>query len=210
MFFKELQLGAPQTIYAYASTRKVGFFQNLPTPDCQSNANMVTWEYPARGSLPPLKLFWYDGGMKPHRPPELDSDMEFRNSGLLFIGDKGMLIAGYYGGNPLGSRRSSDGPGALEGGILLPQKKFRGFQPPPKTLRRVDDHYGEWTQACKEGKETVCPVTFGCEMTELALLGSLALRTRRVLQWDAGKMRITNNRQANALIDPPYRTGWEL
>lgn len=212
IFFKELQLGAPKTVYGYASTRNTGFFQNLPTPECQSNANMVTWEYPARGNLPPLKLYWYDGGMKPHRPPELDPGMEFRNSGLLFVGEKGKLIAGYYGGNPLGNRRGSDsgGPGALEGGILLPQDKFRDFQPPPKTLRRVDDHYGEWTQACKEGRETVCPVTFGCEMTELALLGSLALRTRRLLQWDTENMKITNNRQADNLIDPPYRAGWEL
>jgi predicted dehydrogenase len=213
IFFKELKLGAPTTVYSYASTRNTGFFQNLPTPECQSNANMVTWEFPAREKLPPLKVFWYDGGMKPHRPPELSSRVEFRNSGLLFVGEKGKLIAGYYGGNPYGGRRSNNGgdaSGALEGGLLLPEDKFRDFEPPPKTLRRVEDHYGEWTQACKEGKETVCPVTFGCEMTEMALLGTLALRTRRVLQWDAGNMRVTNNRQANDFIDPPYRDGWEL
>lgn len=212
MFFKELQLGAPETVYAYASTRQIGFFKNLPTPECQSNANMVTWEYPARGNLPPLKMYWYDGGMKPHRPPELDERIEFRGSGLLFVGEEGKMIAGYYGGNPLGNRRRSggDSPGALEGGILLPQEKFRDFQRPSKTLRRVEDHYGEWTQGCKEGKETVCPVHFGCEMTELALLGSVALRSRRVLKWDAQNMRITNNSQANDFINPPYRSGWEL
>ena len=69
--------------------------------------------------------------------------------------------------------------------LLLPQEKFRGFQAPPKTLHRVDDHYGEWTQACKEGKQTVYPVNFGCVMTELALLGAVALGTRRVIRWDA-------------------------
>jgi len=213
IFFKELKLGAPTMVYGYASTRNTGFFQNLPTPECQSAANMVTWEFPAREDLPPLKVYWYDGGMKPHRPPELGPRLEFRSSGLLFVGEKGKLIAGYYGGNPYGGRSSNnDGgtSGALEGGLLLPEDKFRDFQPPPKTLRRVEDHYGEWTQACKDGKETVCPVTLGCEMTEMALLGTLALRTRRVLQWDAGNMRVTNNKQANNLIDPPYRAGWEL
>jgi len=213
IFFKELRLGAPRTAYGCASTRNTGFFQNLPTPECQSNANMVTWEFPARGDLPPLNVYWYDGGMKPHRPPELDPRIELRNSGLLFVGEKGKLIAGYYGGNPFGSR-SSDGDGGvsrgLEGGLLLPEEKFRDFEQPPKTLRRIEDHYGEWTQACKDGKETICPVHFGCEMTEMALLGAVALRTRRVLQWDAENMRVTNNKQANEFLDPPYRKGWEL
>jgi len=213
MFFKELQLNAPTTIYGYAATRHIGFFQNLPTPECQSNSNMVTWEFPARGNLPPLSVYWYDGGMKPHRPHDLDASIEFRNSGLLFVGEKGKLIAGYYGGNPFGGSRGDGDSGAsrgLEGGLLLPEEKFRDFQQPQKTFRRVDDHYGEWTQACKEGKETDCPVHFGCEMTEMALLGTLALRTRRVLQWDAENMRVTNNKQANGFVDPPYRAGWSL
>jgi predicted dehydrogenase len=213
MFFKELRLEAPRIVYGYASTRNTGFFQNLPTPECQSSANMVTWEYPARGNLPPLNVYWYDGGMKPHRPPELDSRIELRNSGLLFVGEKGKLIAGYYGGNPFDSSRGDDDGSTtrgLEGGLLLPEDKFRDFEQPPKTLRRVEDHYREWTQACKSGKETICPVHFGCEMTEMALLGAVALRTRRVLQWDAENMRVTNNRQANDFLDPPYRKGWEL
>ncbi len=96
-------------------------------------------------------------------------------SGLLFVGDKGKLLAGYVGGNPFGHR-------GLSGGLLLREKKFRGFQDAAKTLRRCDDHYVEWTQAYKSGARTVCPIKFGCEMTGMALLGALALRTGRVLE----------------------------
>ena len=215
MYFKELQLGAPTTIYGYGSTRHKGFFDFVSTPECQSNANMVTWEYPARGKLPPLKMHWYDGGMKPHRPDELDHRLQMPGSGILFVGEKGKLIADYYGGNPFGRRRSDDGSNSLrglDGGLLLPEEKFRDFKQPPKTLHRCErkDHYREWTQACKNGERTICPVEFGCEMTEVALLGALALRTRRVLEWDTEVMRVTNNEQANSLVDPPYRAGWSL
>ena len=204
VYFKELQLGAPTTVYGRGSTRHKGFFQFVSTPECQSHANVVTWEFPARGKLPPLNVHWYDGGMKPHRPAELDQSMQLPGSGLLFVGTKGSLIAGYSGGNPFGRRRG------VEGGLLLPEEKFRDFQQPPKTMRRCDAHYREWTQACKSGGRTVCPIEFGCEMTEMALLGALALRTRRVLAWDAKSMRVTNSAEANKLVDPPYRKGWPL
>jgi predicted dehydrogenase len=207
IYFRELQLGAPKIVYGDGSTRYDGFFQFVSTPECQGSANMVTWEYPARGNLPPMKLHWYDGGMKPHRPDELDKKMELTKSGLLFVGEKGKLIAGYYGGNPF----NKQGRG-FAGGLLLPEENFKDFQQPPKTLRRCEqtEHYHEWTQACKQGKPTICPIEFGCEMTEVALLGALALRIKRVLEWDSQAMRVTNNEQANSLVDPPYRTGWSI
>jgi hypothetical protein len=182
----------------------------VATPECQSHANMVTWEFPERGDRPPLNVHWYDGGMKPHRPVELDPKLTMPNSGLLFVGEKGKLLAGYSGGNPF---RTSDGDApqrGVNGGLLLPEEKFRDFEDPPKTLRRVPEHYREWTEACKSGDRTVCPIEFGCEMTEMGLLGSLALRTGRVLEWDAGAMRITNDEEANRLLDPGYQNGWSL
>jgi hypothetical protein len=126
-------------------------------------------------------------------------------SGLLFVGEKGKLMAGYGGGNFLSGR-------GFRGGLLLPEDAFRGFEEPPRTLRRVPDHYGEWTQACKAGEPTVCPVELGCEMTEIGLLGALALRMGdgRLLAWDAEALRITNDEEANGYVDPPYRAGWSL
>jgi hypothetical protein len=142
--------------------------------------------------------------MKPHRPLELDAGVQLPEAGLLFVGEQGKLVAGYSGGNPFGRSHG------IEGGLLLPEKKFSDFKQPDKTLYRCNDHYGEWIKACKAGTRTVCPVEFGCEMTEMALLGALALRTKRVLAWDAEAMRVTNHADANKYVDAPYRDGWTL
>ncbi len=209
VYFRELRLGAPATVYGYGSTRHKGIIQPVATPECQSHANMVTWEFPARGDLPPLAVHWYDGGMKPHRPPELDRSIQMPLRGLLFVGEKGKLLADYGGGDPF--RRGTSGQvRSLAGGMLLPEDEFQDFQQPPKTMPRCTDHYLEWTQACKQGTRTVCPIEFGCEMTEMALLGALALRTGRVLRWDAAAGRVTDDPDANRLVDPPYRKGWTL
>jgi len=204
-YFKELRLEAPTTIHGHASARQEGWFKQVSTPECASVASTVTWEFPARESLPPLSVHWYDGGMKPHRPVELDHRLALPAAGVLFVGENGKLITGYGGGYPFGPLGHR-----LSGGLLLPEDKFRDFQQPPPTLRRVEDHYGEWTQACKTGASTVCPIEFGCEMTEMAQLGALALRTGRVLEWDAKAMKVTNSEKADALVDPPYRPGWSL
>ena len=204
-YFKELQLEAPATIHGSPSARQEGWFKQVSTPECASVASMVTWEFPARGSLPPLSVHWYDGGLRPHRPVELDHRLALPAAGVLFVGDHGKLITSYGGGYPFGPRGHK-----LSGGLLLPEEKFKDFVQPPPALRRVEDHYKEWTQACKTGAKTVCPIEFGCEMTEMALLGALALRTGRVLEWDAKAMKVANSDQADGLIDPPYRAGWSL
>ncbi|MHC4118950.1 MAG: Gfo/Idh/MocA family protein [Planctomycetota bacterium] len=203
-YFKELKLGTPTTVYGRGSIRHKGFFQFVSTPECQSHANTVTWQFGERAGLPPLTVHWYDGGMKPHRPFELDNNVQLPDTGLLFVGEQGKLLTGYAGGNPFGRSRG------IQGGLLLPEKKFRDFKQPAKTLYRCNDHYGEWIRACKAGTRTVCPIEFGCEMTEMALLGALALRTKRVLAWDAEAMRVTNHADANKFVDPPYRDGWTL
>jgi len=112
-------------------------------------------------------------------------------------------MAAYSGGRFLGQR-------GFRGGLLLPEEKFRDFPEPPRSLPRVEDHYGEWVRACKTGTQTVCPIGLGCEMTEVALLGALALRTGQLLEWDAAAMRVTNDPEANALVNPPARAGWSL
>jgi predicted dehydrogenase len=212
IFFNELQLGAPKAVYGYGSSRHEGFMKPVDTPECQGNSNIVTWIFPARGNLPPLKVHWYDGGMRPQRPDELDYRTAMPRDGLLFVGDKGKLLAGYYGGNPF--RRTAGPARGFDGGLLLPEERFRDIQQPPKTLVRCEqtDHYREWTQACKTGVPTVCPLEFGCQLTEMALLGALALRTGngRVLEWDAPAMRVTSDDAANRCVDPPYRAGWQL
>jgi hypothetical protein len=204
-YFKELRLEAPTLIHGSSSTRQEGWFKQTSTPECASAASLVTWDYPERGGLPPLRVHWYDGGLKPQRPAELDHRLGLPASGVLFVGEQGKLITDYAGGypfGPLGRKRS--------GGLLLPEEKFKDFDQPAPTLPRVADHYKEWTQSCKTGATTACPVEFGAAMTETALLGALALRTGRILEWDSPAMKVGNSEVADGLVDPPYRAGWSL
>jgi len=214
-YFEELRLQAPAVIYGYRSTRYDDISQPAPTPETEGAANMVVWEYPARDGMPALKMHYYDGGMKPFRPAELDRNIPLPQEGVLFIGDNGKLLTSYYGGNPFapfGRPAAAGAPHALAGGLLLPVSKFQDFPQPPKTLPRCErpDHYTEWIRSCKNGTPTVLPIDFACQLTEVALLGTLALRTEKVLEWDAASMRVTNDAAANQFVSPPYRAGWNL
>ena len=116
-------------------------------------------------------------------------------------------IAGFSGGNPFG-KQGRGGPG----GLLLPEDRFRGLTPPPRSLERCPpgEHYRDWVRACLEGRPSLCPVEFACDMTEVALLGTAALRTKRHLAWDHAAGRVTNHESANEVIQPVYRDGWTL
>lgn len=214
-YFEELRLQAPSVIYGYRSTRWDDIAVQTKTPETEGSANMVVWEYPARGEMAPLKMYFYDGGIKPVRPAELDHGIALPNEGVLFVGDNGKLMTSYYGGNPFapfGRAPRAGAPSALPGGLLLPATKFKAFPQPAKTLARCekDDHYTDWTRSCKKGTPTALPVEFACQMTEVALLGTLALRTEKVLEWDSASMRVTNLPEANGFVEPPYRAGWKL
>jgi hypothetical protein len=104
------------------------------------------------------------------------------------------MISGYYGGK----------------NVLLPESKFRNFEPPPKTLARTAGHYKEWVEACKHGGPTNCNFDLGSRMTEIALLGKMAARSARPLEFDSAGPAISNDTEANSWINPPYRSGWEL
>jgi hypothetical protein len=107
--------------------------------------------------------------MRPHRPVELDGQKQLPTNGLLFVGTKGKMLTGYYGGRLL----------------LLPEKRFKDFQAPAKTLPRSIGHYREWIQAAKGGKPATCNFEVGGRIVEVALLGTLAARTARYLEWDS-------------------------
>jgi predicted dehydrogenase len=215
-YFEELQLSTPKVIYGARSTRYADISTALPTPETEGNANQVAWEYPARGNMPPLNMFFYDGGLKPPRPAELDHSIPMPHEGVLFHGDNGKLMASYYGGNPFAPfgrmPRGVTKVKGLPGGLLLPESKFKDFPQPAKTLPRCEraDHYTEWTQNAKLGKPTSLPIEFACQLTELALLGTIALRTEKVLEWDSTSARITNEAEPNQFVAPPFRKGWTL
>ena len=143
--------------------------------------------------MPPVKLSWYDGGLKPERPAELEERRKVSDEGLLFVGDKGSIMCGFTGDHP----------------VLLPESKMKAFQPPPKTLPRSPGNEREWIDACKG--EKIVPganFEFSAGVTETIQLGNVALRTRERLTWDKASMKTTP--AADKIIRPEFRQGWTL
>ena len=150
----------------------------------------VRYEFPARENLPPVKLTWYDGGKRPEFLKE--RNIPDWGSGVLFVGEKGMLLADY------GQR------------MLLPEAQFAGFQPPEPTIPNSIGHHQEWIEACKTGGPTTCNFDYSGALTEAALLGSVSYRIGRRLEWDAANLKAVNCPEADPLIRRPYRDGWKL
>ncbi|OHB78753.1 MAG: hypothetical protein A2W31_10680 [Planctomycetes bacterium RBG_16_64_10] len=150
----------------------------------------VCWEHPARGSLSPLKLYWYDGVKRPESPP--GHDLNQWGIGVLFIGDAGMLLADY------------------DRWILLPEAKFKDFQPPQPRIPQSPGHYQEWLHAAKTGADTLCNFDYSGKLIEHNLLGVVAFRAQSQLAWDPASLTATNCPPAASLIRREVRAGWTL
>ena len=186
--FSALKLGAPATVQA--SSTPV-FPETVPL------AAIVHYEFPARGDMPPVKLHWYDGGLLPERPVELEENRQLdAEDGIIFVGDKGkMLVKGWGGEHPR----------------LIPESADKAYQRPPKTLPRSIGHYKEWVQACKTGSPTRSSFDFAGPLTEAVLLGSVCIRNGgEKLVWDNANLKITNDPDANKYLHYEYRKGWSL
>jgi predicted dehydrogenase len=155
---------------------------------------IVRYEFPARpadtATLPPVTLTWYHGGKR----PDIVSDDLFAKyrSGVLFVGDKGMLISDY------GKH------------TLLPEEKFKDFQRPAQFIPNSIGHHKEWTQAIKTGGNTTCHFGYSGPLTETALLGNVAYRVGKTLEWDARNLRARNCPEADTFIQHHYRAGWKI
>jgi predicted dehydrogenase len=189
--FRVLKLEAPVSIEASSSDR---YEETYPL------ASVIHFNFPARGDMPPVKFTWYDGGLKPPRPDELEEnrplkgDGEEEDEGLLFVGDRGKILCTFNGGNPK----------------IIPQAKMDSFQQPPKTLPRSPGNEREWLDACKGSK--VKPggnFEFEGLVTETLLLGNVATRMGQKLTWDRPSL-IVNSDVAQKWVRPERRKGWEL
>jgi predicted dehydrogenase len=185
--FWALDLGHPTSVSAIAA--KV----NSETAPL---ASIIEYEFPARGTMPPVKLTWYDGDLRPTKPEELEPGrrMGSRNGGALFVGDKGKLVCGCYAKGPR----------------LIPEAKMQAYERPPKTIPRVEGHHQDWIQACKGGKPASSNFDYAGPLTEMILLGNLALRAGRKLEWDGPNMKCTNWPAADQYVRREYRAGWTL
>lgn len=190
--FSTLKLGAPTSVTA---TSTPVFKETVPL------AAMVHYEFPARGEMPPLKLHWYDGGLLPERPDELEDNRTLDpEDGILFVGDRGKILVEGWGG---------------ERPRLIPAARHQAFTPPPQSLPRSIGHYQEFIRACKTGAPTESHFGFSGPLTEAVLLGSVAIRLGaelmgEKLRWDSANLRVTNVPEANALLHYEYRKGWSL
>ncbi len=162
------------------------------------SAAVIRYEFPERGGMPPLKLTWYDGGLLPPRPNGYPTNKGFGGNGALIIGDKGMIMHG------------SHGAGGLK---IVPDEKFIEYKKdlPEKTIKRVSGHHSDWIEACKGGDPSSANFDYGGPLTEMVLLGIIAVRVPdERLEWDGEKMEFAKNEEANKLVKPTYREGWKL
>ena len=150
----------------------------------------VKYNYPARGSMPALSLTWYDGNMI---PKEVAGE-KVPGAGVMFIGSEGKMFADY---------------GRYK---LFPKDKFEGFEPPPQTIAKSIGHHAEWIKACKDNKveDALCNFDYAGPLTEAVLLGNVAYRTGKVLEWDAKNLKATNCPEADKYVRKNYREGFEV
>lgn len=184
--FRALKLGHPISVEA-TSTRM--------NDETYPLASIVTYRFPALGEMPPTQLTWYDGGLKPPRPVELEKEHMHINNGTIFYGDGGVMYENR----------------------IVPETKMQAFDPPPKILPRSPGHYEEWIEACKGGKPAGSDFEFAAFLTEVVLLGNVALRMNRLdnetgvkLYWNPADMEFTNMPEANQYLHHVYRDGWSL
>ncbi len=232
--YKALKLKFPVSVQASSTT------VNTESPPI---ASKIQYIFPKRKgmkkiNLPKVIVNWYDGGLKPNRPPELPKGVDLGTNGIIMVGTKGKLVAGLFGSNP----------------FLLPKSLDESYTRPKPTLPRIknaiDGHWMDWVRACKESPENRTPASsnfdYAGPLSESVVMGNLAIRLQdldQTLAWDGENMKITNidrdakirvqttdkfkvvdghphfnkeyktiNAQeaANEYIKHPYRNGWSL
>ena len=189
-----LNLGAPSSVEA-RTTIDGSFFDDKPNVETYPIAALIYFEFPARGDLPPVRMTWYDGGLMPPAPAELDSGERLPENGVLYVGSKGKMFHGSHGGMPR----------------LLPRELHDAAAKVPKTMKRSPGHYEEWLEACKGGPRPVSNFDYSGPLTELVLLGVLSLKAPgRRLEWDSENLKIKNAPELNHLVHAQYRKGWSL
>jgi hypothetical protein len=147
--------------------------------------------------MPAVKFIWYDGGIKPPRPSDLEPGRKMGSGGVIFVGTKGKLLCSTYGSNPR----------------LIPETKMKEYELPDKTIPRSPGIHAEWINACKGGPATTSNFDYAAKLTETMLLANIAIRLasrNTVLKWDGPNMRVTNLEEANQYIHKEYREGWKL
>jgi predicted dehydrogenase len=200
--FSALELKYPESVEGCTSTYWPEFWEKTePRNETYPRSSIVRFKFPARGNMPPVNLTWYDGGMMPPRPEELEEGRRMGDSdgGVIFVGDKGKLMCGCYGLSPR----------------LIPETRMQEYKMPAPSIERVSDgmtgHERDWVRSCKDGKPAASNFDYSGPLSEMVLMGNLAARfPNKRLLWDGKNMQVTNDSLANEYVKREYREGWTL
>lgn len=185
-----LELGLPTSVEASSTGLN---------SDTHPVSSLVTFRFPSRDGMPPVKVTWYDG-FRPPRPDELPDGqpMGHEEGGVMFRGEKGKILGEVYGENP----------------VLIPAVRFDEARNIPETIPRIDGdtdgHEQEWIRCCKSGALPDAHFGYSAGLTEIAILGNIARRVDGRIDWDAENMKVTNLPEANRFVGRAYREGWSL
>ena len=144
--------------------------------------------------MPAWRVTWYDSGLRPPTPPELEATRTLGQHGILMVGDKGKILGGGWAQSPR----------------LIPEEAMQAYKRPPRTLRRVKGHHRDWIDACKGGEPASANFDVVGRMVEVVLMGAIAERVTDKLYWDKARGRFSNSARANELVTPAFRKGWEV
>ena len=189
--YRALKLNAPTSVEA-VSTRV--------NEESYPVGSVVTFHFPARGQMPPVKVQWHDGGLRPPRPDALKDGNVMAANGVMFVGDDGVILTDWD------SRWR-----------MFPEERAKEYGVPPEVLARSPGHHEEWIRACKGGPIAGSNFDWAGPLTEGVLLGNVALRsqlrddlTQKKLLWDSEGLAFTNHAAANQFLRREYRNGWQL
>ncbi|MCA9195142.1 MAG: Gfo/Idh/MocA family oxidoreductase [Planctomycetales bacterium] len=189
--YRALKLKAPSTVEA-VSTRV--------NEESYPLGSVVTFHFPARGEMPPVKLQWHDGGLRPPRPDALKDGNNMGANGVMLVGEEGVILTDWD-----------------NGWHMFPENRAKEYGTPPEVLARSPGHHEEWILACKGGPKAGSNFDWAGPLTEGILLGNVALRsqlrddlTQKKLLWDSDNLAFTNHDSANQFLRRDYREGWQV
>jgi hypothetical protein len=189
-----LDLGAPTAVEA-TCTLDGSMIDGKPNFETYPIASIISFEFPARGQKPPVQMTWYEGGLMPPTPAEMPAGTRLPGNGVLYVGSKGKMYHSSHGGMP----------------ELLPKALMEQAAAVPKSMPRSPGHYEEWLAACKGGPKPMSNFAYSGPLTEIVLLGVLALRTPgQRIEWDSAGFKVTNAPELNKHLHVEYRKGWTL
>jgi predicted dehydrogenase len=202
-----LKLGAAESVVATLAYNFLppkpearGYGTRVKYDDSFPPSSVIHLTFPARDNMPPVKLHWYDGGLLPERPDELEPERRLPESGTIFVGSKGKMWCETYSESPR----------------LIPESAMQAFADrPARTLPRVpggrDGHEKNWLDAIRQKTQAVSSFDYAGPFTDAVLLGNVALRfPGQRLMWDGPNMKVTNVAEANQFVQHNYRSGWTL